>query len=112
LSQPASPGGEERCCNEWKVVRQAPRALLNVGAVGQRKTQGEKKKIIIPLCGAIYRQLLGPLGPGGEGERERCSCCLSGWTYIKLVNVNRREIELSFVVTLMNPLPVTVNLFF
>lgn len=103
---------EERCCSEWKVVRQAPRTLLNVGAVGQRKMQGGKKRNLIPLCGAIYRQLLGPLGSGGEGERERLSCCFSGWTYIKLVNVNRREIELSFVVTLMNPLPVTVNLFF
>lgn len=80
-------------------------------AGGQRKTQGRKKRNLIPLCRAIYRQLLSPLGPGGGG-RERHSCCLSGWTYIKLVNVNRREIELGFVVTLMNPLPVTVNLFF
>lgn len=80
---------------------------LHVGAVGKGTMQGVKKRNPFPCV----EQFAGSCSvPGTRGERH--SCCLLGWTYIKLVNVNRREIELSFVVTLMNPLPVTVNLFF
>lgn len=77
----------------------------------KENTRREEKK---PYCPTQSNSQAAAGSPGTRqrGEGERRSCCLSGWTYIKLVHVNRREIEPSFVVTLMNPLLVTVNLFF
>lgn len=48
----------------------APGALLSAGAAGQRKTPAGKTRSLTAPRRAIPRQLLGPLGPAGEGREK------------------------------------------
>lgn len=86
------------------------RQLLGHCSAGQRKEQEEGKETSFPCV----EQSAGSCWVPWEqaGRRREGSGCLSGWTYIKLVNVNGREIEASFVAALMNRLLATGKLFF
>lgn len=79
---------EERCCNERKVVRQAPRALLNAVRSDKEKRKEERKETLFPCVEQFTDSCLVPWDQAERGrEKDVLAAFQAGPTSNSLMSI-------------------------